>query len=494
MEQAGQWVAQTALARWQCQQTILILAGKGNNGGDALVAARILIQKGFHPEVYIDDENPQKQTPSRQTQQQKLEQNGGSCQLYSQGCLQPLKGKSLLVIDGLLGLGLKGPLRPGTAMNMLREVASLEPADVLAIDIPSGMQADIWAENEPPLAASTTLTFGAYKPCHLLSPACLACGQVLQRRLGFDTEVVTQVLRETPDQCLEAIEPSRKPDAPASIWQDLPASAHKFERGHVLVMGGSPGKWGAPVMSGLAASRAGAGWVSLALAGEQADIGQIPLNLTSENLWRQGQIDVAACYDFIANRKVRGLVIGPGLQQSPITTELLTMLSEFVNNGQLFVVFDGGALHGLGPLLQDQDIDPNRLLGTPHPGEWQKMRISNHRWQSLEELQQVRNELFDRIGLSVIYKTATPIAPLPRTSGQLARIHPGQQIALAKAGSGDLLTGLAVVIGLRGIPAYQAGLQAYHQLHIAASQASNSKNPHSLMADDLLAEVAQLAI
>jgi hydroxyethylthiazole kinase-like uncharacterized protein yjeF len=183
MEEAGLKAYHFALRQWKPYAHFIVLAGAGNNGGDALVVARHLMQAGFSLEVF--DLASDKESEERLAARIRLEQEGLSLHKFTSDSFDHLKGKDLIIIDGLLGLGMKGKMRPGIVENCLKAAAALKPKVVIAIDLPSGLDADAWEQDAPLLAATHTITFGEKKPVHLLQPSRHYCGETTRVPLNF---------------------------------------------------------------------------------------------------------------------------------------------------------------------------------------------------------------------------------------------------------------------------------------------------------------------
>lgn len=433
MEEAGQAVFRLALSFWKPYARFLVLAGAGNNGGDALVAARELFQKGFEPIVI--DAAFGAETEERKTQRLALEKLG--CTLRKD--LPTLDTKTpLIVLDGLLGLGLKGALREGETKNLLLAVARLQAQHVIAIDLPSGLNADLWEQEPPPLPATHTITFGAYKPVHVGHPSRKYCGRLSCETIGFAEGAIESVREKQP------LKLRHFTDAPElkDLWDFLPVDAHKYDRGHVLAIGGSPGKIGAILISAEGARQAGAGWVSVAPLSEIMAPAW-PKRFTYETFGIDGDLDCTQLRAFLESRKVKAVLIGPGTMQNPLRREILEDLLRLQKQNSLRLIFDAGALDQFLELAKDLPFQPEHTLLTPHPGEWKRLQKDMPVLRGLEDLAKASARLQ---GFSVIYKSSTPIVIGP--SG-VTFLTEGDK-SLARAGSGDTLAG--IVLGLSATP------------------------------------------
>ncbi|RZA20676.1 MAG: NAD(P)H-hydrate epimerase [Proteobacteria bacterium] len=190
MEAAGQAIFRLALSLWKPHCKFLVLAGAGNNGGDALVVARLLFEQGFSPRVI--DVTEGKESVERGAQRRKLEALG--CPLYSPKVLVEDEGP-WIILDGLLGIGLSGFLRDGLVSDVLQRASKIRSFATLAIDLPSGLDADCFDQTPPLLKATHTITFQSLKPLHVVYPSREYCGIIhLANDIGFSPQAVRSVM------------------------------------------------------------------------------------------------------------------------------------------------------------------------------------------------------------------------------------------------------------------------------------------------------------
>jgi NAD(P)H-hydrate epimerase len=380
-----------------------------------------------------------------------------------------------LIIDGLLGLGPKEPLRPGLIRQCLQDLAQLKAERVLAVDLPSGLLADSWQPDEVYLSATHTITFGAAKLLHVLEPARAITGELRVYPLPFHPEAIASSLRKQAfvlEQDAQVL-PAHSP------WHELPADAHKFTRGHLLVIGGSRGKLGAPLLAAEAAMRAGAGWVSVALLDDH-NRPALPRFLTYEDCGAKPD----QLLPFLRERRVKGLVIGPGTMQNPLTPELLKALETEQKTLGLFLVFDAGALKNWSALAQGLYFDPSRTLLTPHPGEWRAIDGTHSDLTNLQSLEQAW-KFCEISGVTVFYKSATPFT-ISAHMGRRILVNGDGSRALGKAGSGDVLAGVAAAFGCAGRNASLVGNEAQRAVARAAQKAVLQWGIDGLVPEDLL--------
>ena len=481
MERAGAAIHAQALQHGAAERKIIILVGSGNNGGDALVAARLL--RAYQPEVVLLTAKPRRELAAQQLCiYTAVTQTKAADLLYRPDRLAQFAEQKVLVIDGLAGLGWRGEAR-GTVQEIIALVNAMPAAKVLTIDIASGLATDgsspecekRGSEKAAAVRADVTLTFGARKAAHVLAANRALCGTVQVADIGFPPHCVQAAINAYPPQLHWVdLAPLRSADPFAT----LPRTAHKYQRGHVLVIGGSRGKYGAPLLSGLAALRAGAGLVSVALD-QEAQPARLPLELVYEHFFRNAKVDSTELAKFVAARRVRVIVIGPGTVTPVIDDQLWQFLQKYTADGG-FVVIDAAAVSGVLVRQAKQGI-----LLTPHPGEWARLTTAKIPPPHTLALCVEVKRLAVAQGLHLVYKSACPLLFTPQATDPAYVCDDGDN-SLSKAGSGDVLCGMiaAHLLALRAImPAF---FTAYAQLAARAELFSSRQGRHTLLPTDLL--------
>lgn len=393
MENAGHRVIEFLAERFAplSDHRIVVLCGKGNNGGDGLVIARQLFTR-FSPkslDVVIATEPPAN-----------LET------LTACGCphtseVTPEMRAATIVIDALFGIGLAGPPREPYASLIDLVNTGFPNAKIVAVDIPSGMASDESVTPWRHVRADATVTLTAPQPAHFLEPNAAACGEVIVAPIGTPPELCQSNLAIT---------------TPASIrhlFGPRPAAAHKGSFGHVLVIGGAAGKTGAVAMSGLAALRAGAGLVSVASSNST---GFAPELMTEP-------LDSFR----IENKTV--LAIGPGLGLD--APWLVPLIGRAIQP----IVLDADALN----VLASSGLPTGRnIVMTPHPGEMSRLT-----GRSTSEIQanrlSIARDYAETNEVTLVLKGRDTLVALP---DGMVWINPTGGPAMATGGSGDILTGL----------------------------------------------------
>jgi hydroxyethylthiazole kinase-like uncharacterized protein yjeF len=452
MERAGSCAARIAgeiLANMEGSP--LILAGPGNNGGDAFVVARLLKDAGHAPRVVFNGD-PARLPADAHLAHTAWLASGGTC---LNDCPAGTFG---LVIDGLFGIGLTRPVEGVYADLIGRINASTCP--IMSLDLPSGLNAATGNATGPVVRAHHTVTFIALKPGLLTGDGPDYCGKITlcDLDLAIDTrdgEVVTPALFR---HCLQA---RRR-------------NSHKGSYGSVAIIGGAPGMAGAALLAGRAALKLGAGRVYLGMLERlPVDSGQPELMLRSP----QEAINAATV-----------IAIGPGLGQSVQAGELLAHALD----SPLPLVIDADALNLLTQgtlLLRKIAVRPAPTFLTPHPAEAARLLDCSTADIQADRLAAAL-ELSRRLHAHVALKGCGTLIAAPdgrwfiNTTG-----NPG----LASAGSGDVLTGMLAALLAQGWPAPEALLGAVH-LHGAAADARTRSGcgPIGLTAGELIDPARQI--
>jgi NAD(P)H-hydrate epimerase len=451
MENAGHRVVEFLESKFAPLQKhrIVVICGKGNNGGDGFVIARQLHTR-FRPAslhvVALFDEPGEPRTM--------LEAAGGPVRL----CIEPEMQHATLVIDAITGTGLSGPAR-GPALDGIRAINNGFPhAKVVAVDMPSGMQSDT-GENDGEVArADATVTFTAPKLCHVLPPNCDRLGELHVGHIGSPAHLMeTFALHLTePGDFAQLLAPRRR-------------DTNKGTFGHVLTVGGAPGKTGAAEMAGLAALRAGAGLVTVACSA--ARLGT--LELMTAPLPQSFAELTAAC------ERKNVVAIGPGLGLAP---EAIDVVRQAVEILELPLVIDADGLNALAGHQWKLQGKKTRIL-TPHPGEMARlagMEIGDVQRDRIAVAQRFAAERNVIVALKG-YRTAIALP-----DGR-AWINPTGTPALATGGTGDILTGLlAGMLAQWPERPVESTLAAVYLHGLCGQLGAEAWGERSLLATDLL--------
>ena len=500
MRAAAAAVAAFARGQFPRARRVTVLCGRGNNGGDGMMAARLLAGAGLEVTTLLLGAPDGLAGDAAQAWRELSSPAHGLIHIVAAEedlarCNRALEAD--LIVDAVVGTGFKPPLK-GLALAALNWLKGSR-APVLAVDLPSGWPADetgavASSEASPVFPADAVVTFTAPKPAHVF-------GQLTRR---WDQPIVVAPIGSPRAAVASALSPDSlrlhwAGSALALTQAPRAAAANKGTFGHVLVAGGTMGtaggKSGAPAMAALAALRAGAGLVTAAVpapalelvAAVAPELMTFPLaaipagEIAATNLAPQV---LAALMD---GKTV--LAIGPGLGQSPQTVKFTTGL---LFASQIPAVIDADALNILAakPSLLAELVrrGERTLVLTPHPGEMARLAgitVAEVQANRLE----VARSFAQRMGVTLVLKGARTLIAHP--DGSVA-VNTSGNPGMAKGGSGDLLTGLVAGL-LAQYPAEAArAVEAAVYLHgLAADLAVREADQHTLLATDTLAHLSR---
>ena len=405
MQKAGRAVADVVL-EFEDADRITVVCGAGNNGGDGRVAARLLDDAGR--DVRIVDVKPEEEDKDL--------------------------GKPDVVVDAIFGTGFSGAPREGAA-RLIEQINGLD-ADVVAVDIPSGVDASTGEIGGAAVDADVTVTFHAEKVGHNVAPGAFRCGELELVDIGLDDETETQHALVT-ERLLERV-PLRSP------------RDNKYSAGSVLVVGGAPGLTGAACLAATAAFRADAGYVTVAAPAES-------LSVLEVRLLEAVKRPLDDVWDAVG--RARALALGPGLGRTPERKELVRRL---LDETELPAVVDADGLWELEPFSRDA---PTVL--TPHAGELARLLGVEAAWVDAHRLEAVRRAL-ERFRCVVLLKGSDTIVG---AAGERTLLVRGPA-SLATAGTGDVLTGVVASFLAKGMDVRLAAAAAAQAHAMAAWDAS----------------------
>ena len=469
MESAGRAVAGAMEAHIDTleQCSVVIICGKGNNGGDGLVLLRTLTGLGYEARAVVLAPLEELAADTLHNLQSSLKLGHQVDWVQSESDWDKLRGRwesADVVVDAIFGTGLNADVH-GVALQAIDDL-NLVPAFKVAVDVPSGLRSDSGSVSGAVLTADLTVALAAPKLCHFISPACEACGVVEVVDIGIPPDVIEEGVPRA-----ETIEP----EFLSLQWPARPPSSHKGTFGHLLIVAGSRGKTGAAVMAARAALRSGAGLVTVASAASAIPLmaAQVP-----EAMWEplsettEGTIDETAgsrLHELAADRSA--LAIGPGLGTDAATLRVVT---DLVENAPTATVVDADALRGLPVSRSSAPRLP--LAITPHPGEAARLLGLTAAEVQAERLHAAR-ELSSTLDVLVVLKGFRTLIcdAVGNTSVNLTG-----NAGLATAGTGDVLTG---IIG--GLLAQGAEVRAALELGVYV---------HGLAGDLAASELGQTAL
>ncbi|HWY22177.1 MAG TPA: NAD(P)H-hydrate dehydratase [Candidatus Acidoferrum sp.] len=478
MENAGAAVADYVLSHYTAAERIVVLCGKGNNGGDGFVAARRLLERGKKVQVILladpGDLRGDSAVMFGKLPGPALAVHSGE-ELRSERVQQALQADCY--VDAILGTGFKPPVSGLYADAIATLNAS--KVRVIAVDIPSGADADVTGPQKGTIArADAVVTFTAPRPAHLLSP--LTAGPTVVAQIGSPREAISSALQLNVITAADL----------AGLIGPRAEDSNKGNYGHVLVVGGSLGKAGAAAMAGMAVLRAGGGLSTVATA--KSALGAIASfhpELMTELLPETDAGTISRSADGRIRELARGkdvIAIGPGISRDSQTAELVRVLLTSLPT-PMVVDADGlNAFEGHAAELNGKNKDKDRMLViTPHPGEMARLAGC-----SVADVQR------DRLGtardfarehkLTVVLKGYRTLVVQP--DGE-AWVNTTGNPGMATGGTGDILTG--IVAGMmaqhrKDKDAFRAVLAAVHLHGLAGDVMKAIVGEHSMVATDLL--------
>ena len=465
MERAGAGVAR-AVERLVPDGPAAVVCGKGNNGGDGLVVARLLRDAGREATVVLTAAPHELAGDARVN----LERLPGAPPVPLSGASEALVASSVLV-DALLGTGFQGEAR-GVVAEAIAQV-NRAGGPVVSVDVPSGVDASTGVVCGDAVCATVTVTFQAAKPGLWIRPGKAHAGEVQVIDIGIP--------RGAPSRgAIGLIEPS----VLARLPRRVPGST-KFSSGHVLIVGGSRGLTGAPRMTARASMRAGAGYVTaLVPASQQAVIatGELP-ELMTRGLPDDGEGMTADGVEPVLRAAERGgtVALGPGLGRREAAVSFARALARAT---PLPIVLDADGLNAHAGCLADLAARPAPTVLTPHAGELGRLLELDSAEIERERLRHVRAAAERARAVVVLKGDDTLIAD---GDGRVA-ISPGGSPALATAGTGDVLTGVIATLLAQQLDAFTAAAAGVW-LHAAAGREAAIRlgTAEAVIASDVIA-------
>ena len=473
METAGHKVADVTcqILKSAAKKSVCVLAGSGNNGGDALVAARYLSNLGARIKIFLIG-NKNHRTDSLNVQMKILRGMGLEIQVLESDRawerLQVTLRFSDAIIDGVLGTGFSGQLRP-SVLRLVRLVNSTNKP-VISIDLPSGVEADSGQIGEAAINAACTVALGLPKLGHFICPGAANVGKLIVDDIGIPSQLLTEEINQTviDDELAITLLPAR------------PQDSHKGSVGKILVIAGSRGMTGAASLASMAALKVGAGLVTLAIPESLNSIFEVKLTEVMTVPLpevKTGIIggDNAVNLLLTLAEHFDSILIGPGLGRENETMDMVQKIVETVDKP---LVMDADALFAYNGKLESLKLCKQIPVLTPHLGE-----LSALLGTTIEEL---RQNLADNVRKAAqayrsifVAKCESTVIAYP--NGQVFVSSLGNA-GMATAGCGDVLAG--TIVGLMKQTPFAPIAGVY--LHGSAGDVAFSKNGDGLIASDVL--------
>jgi NAD(P)H-hydrate epimerase len=484
MENAGKGAAEVISNTFPDihKKKIAIIAGKGNNGGDGLVIARYLLNQGVSVRVYLltDPKGLRGDAETNFNIFQRMK--GEVISVPSSKDYVKLK-KDLerfdILVDGIFGTGLDAEVR-GYYREVIDHLNTLQ-RPIVAIDIPSGLDADTGKPLGTAIRASLTITFGLPKVGHLIPPGIDYVGEVKVIDIGIPKRLVEE----------EKISTHLLEEKEIKKWLSIPRNpdTHKGDYGHLLVIAGSVGKTGAAAMACQAALRMGAGLVTLAIPKSLNGIMEMKLTEVMTEPLPETPKQTLSLRAFSAILRLcenkKAVIIGPGLGTFKETQSLVLKLIKALG---LPIILDADGLTALATQPKTLPVTNRSLILTPHPGEMARLMRS-----------QVKEVLEDRIGVSrnfsqshhvhLVLKGHPTLISTPK--GEVF-INPTGNPGMASGGTGDVLTGMIGGLVCQGFDILPSLQMAVYLHGMAGDEGAQEWGEKSLIATDIIKKIPTL--
>ncbi|MGA9884473.1 MAG: NAD(P)H-hydrate dehydratase [Candidatus Acidiferrales bacterium] len=488
MENAGRSVAEFIATQFPSftRRKIIVVCGKGNNGGDGFVVARYLLQMGAKPIVYLFADPRELRAGAAVNFGRWTGTGGELVPIANISALEPLPldfAGPAIIVDALLGTGVRGSVE-GLMRRAIDGVNAREPEiPVISVDIPSGLNTDTGEVAGAAVRADFTVTFTAPKLGFFFASAAEYQGQLIVRDIGSPPELLDEV-SQSRLRWSDALEFStyaipRKPEG------------HKGDYGHALVVAGSVGKTGAAVLASWAALRAGAGLVTVAtpepalqtIAAHTPEVMTSPLPATLAGTISERALEGNAFATLLAGKRALG--IGPGLSTQ---SETQSFVRRVVNGPrEVPIVLDADGLNAFAGRSSELNQPAGLLAITPHPGEMARLLGCSIAQVQKDRVNVARKAAADW-NAHVILKGHHSIVAAPDGRAYLNSTgNPG----MASGGTGDALTGiLSALTAQFGTGDWHRVLAFGVYLHGLAGDVAWGQNGGApLMASDLIQSI-----
>ncbi len=477
MENAGRGTV-AAMARHfgpLAEKKVLIFVGPGNNGGDGLVIARLLLEQGARPQVVslVDLEKLQGDAARNLKRVKQLAMPLFTCLGEEElSWVERLVAESDLLVDALFGTGLRSKIT-GVFASVVK-CLNASPLPVVAVDIPSGLASDTGIPQGVSVRARLTCAYGLPKFAQVEPPGKEYVGLLEVVDIGIPAEVVERIgvkVEWLDHAAVKGLIPERG------------LASHKGTFGHLLVLAGSLGKGGAAVLCGLGAVRSGAGLVTIAAPKTLNAMvqGALPEAMAEPLSFSQHCLSDTDYEQLLAAAHGKGAVaVGPGLGTAEETGQVVRKLYRELRQP---MVVDADGLNLLAGEVAVLAAGPRVL--TPHPGEMSRLAgISALEIQGKRRA--VAAEFAKRHGVYLVLKGAATIIAAP--DGRLA-INPTGNPGMAAGGMGDVLTGLLGGLLAQGLAPFEASCLAVYVHGLAADRIVRAGRPFGFLASELATEI-----
>ncbi len=480
MERAGTGVITHLLQHYGSPKgkKVVVYCGKGNNGGDGLVVARLLKDKGAHLKVILFA--PFKElSKDAKTMYQRLTKKTKPSQILvlpNQKELESLTQKAHVLIDGLLGTGISSSVRAPYSSAI--QTLNASRAYTLAIDIPSGLDGQTGELLGSAVEADLTVTFGCPKIGLYVRDAIDLVGQIEVVDIGIPSKFSQDLTLRSQLLTQESV---------CALIPPRLSSAHKGTFGHAGIVAGSPGKTGAPSLAGLGALRVGTGLVTVAtpqsitstVEAKLLEIMTMAIPETPKHLLGPNAARILLRF----SQDKSAVAIGPGMGVASSITKLLTQLLPEID---VPCVLDADALNNLISHLQVFSHMKHTPILTPHPGEMARLLATTSSKKVNEDRVGIARTFATTHKVILVLKGANTVIANPQ--GDIA-ICPTGNPGMASAGMGDVLTGMISGLLAQGLVPWDAAKAGAYLHGLAGDLGSHAIGEPGLIASDVISAI-----
>lgn len=451
---------------WQDRPArVWIACGTGNNGADGIAVGRMLHGKGYEVTVLLAG-NLEHATPERRSQQTIAEKLGVSMVEYNDF----IPGSCDIIVDAIFGIGL-GREVEGEYRELIEMLASQKTKRVVAVDIPSGIHADSGQVMGAALPAKVTVAFGYLKTGMLLYPGKTYAGEVKVVDIGFSGISLQNVgwdafIPERADLCRL---PQRRADS------------NKGTYGKLLVVAGSRGMSGAAYLCALSAYRAGAGLVKILTVEENRQILQSQIPEAVLETYSPGKAPDTAGIDELIERQcgwAAAIVLGPGLSQAPYAEKLVELV---LTHAYVPIVLDADALNIVAAHPELTGYFTENIIITPHIGEMSRLTgktISEIKTRAVT----VARDYSVTFGVTCVLKDAVTVTA---DKEGITYVNSSGNSGMAKAGSGDVLSGIIGSLLAQGMELSEAAFLGVYLHGLAGDAAAGALGKRGILAHEI---------
>jgi len=471
MRAAGRHIYQTVLDMLDGNKNIAVICGKGNNGGDGYVAARMLQDAGINVDCFSVCETDDLSGEASLAFKDYIELNNGIVRIITSNEKLPDFNNYSLIIDAMLGIGAKGEPR-GLYADVIKAVND-SGASVLAVDIPSGLDCDNGKCTSICIKADCTVAAGFYKMGQFFYPGRANIGKLQIADLGYPEDIAEEqsVGIFLPDNnCFNRILPARK------------ETGSKIDHGLAFLVCGSRGMSGAAALASMSALRSGCGMVHLAVPKSLVDT--LAVKVTEPVLHPLPETASGACAASALNEllslceRMDALCVGSGLSRDPQTASLVR---ELIGTTDKPAVIDADGLNAFAGCLPEFAEHKGEIVITPHMGEWKRL-FGGLPDEPLDRINKLR-DCAAQFKINILLKGSPSLAVSAKGT---TAILPFGNSSLAKAGTGDVLSGIIVSLIAQGCSCFEAAILGAYLHGEAGRLAGTDLTEYSVLASDLM--------